>query len=196
MTIRSFLDANRFVVDHTCAATIDGFSLYVRYYDFLALALYFDHLTGKMYAVRFESIEELAAHQNGETPINDGLRDSGFWSPAIRLRERISVMPTANVDRIQTERDLRQTFTAFNRMVDCELNGIDKHGFEFGERVTISFDRDPSVIGTITNFTKHHAVVRVESGHHFPFTYDRLNKLPSPFAHTIDAALASLVALK
>lgn len=175
MTIRLFLSQNLFEVD-TRGGNGD-FKKFVRYYDELALAVFFDHFTGDFYAVRFESTDELLKYRLGDTKLSvTPPSESWCVSSGILYRDKIHILPMVNPNRIETIRDLKDAFQRFDQLVDCELNATPQFDFELGQRVIVNTgERDH--IGTVTGFMSTTVLIKMESGATSPFKPFNIRKI-------------------
>lgn len=64
------------------------FGFYVRFYPVVSIAVYFNHSTGELYAIRFDNDEEM--YQYPKQPEGTGRRDEGFVFPSLQaMKEQI-----------------------------------------------------------------------------------------------------------
>lgn len=159
MTIRTWLQQNGFTI-HPTNENPD-FPTFARYYDALNLALIFNHLTGEFYALRFQSFDDMYAHQKSEKD-DSGLHDEMF-KPWVKPCERINILPIVNLNTIETAKQLIRAFAAFEQMIHAELYG-NVHRVKFGQRVVVSIPDKPKSVGTVVGMDKTCIIVKMEIG--------------------------------
>jgi hypothetical protein len=176
MTIRLYLQNNGFDIDDR-GANFD-FPTFVRYYEELYIAAFFNSFSGDFYGIRFHSIDELFRYRHGEIKLSiKPVSESWCVSSGMIYREKIQVFPLVNLSNIQSLRDLRICFEAFDRMITDELNGVSKHGFEYGERVFYTRDGSRYEIGTVVGFLANKITVKKDSGITFDFSKSYIKKI-------------------
>lgn len=82
---------------------------YIRPFYAIGFAVMYEHETGFMYCVQFNDEGELLEYINGGF-ILSLTRSIGFFSDAIRYRQRIEFLPALNRDRVNTERQFIAAF--------------------------------------------------------------------------------------
>lgn len=113
------------------------FPTFVRYYEEMAVAAFFEQTTGEFYVVQFSSIDELFEFKNNKFELSD-IEKTGFWGDILRYRKRTSLLPIVNLNHILTGPEFKVAFQALQRYIDAKLLGWDKkHGFDLGERVFV-----------------------------------------------------------
>ena len=106
---------------------------YIRPFYAIGFAVMYEHETGFMYGVQFNDEGELLEYINGGF-ILSLTRSIGFFSDAIRYRQRIEFLPALNRDRVNTERQFIAAFAIAEHVVECIIQGIN-HPVKIGDRV-------------------------------------------------------------
>ena len=167
MDIRSFLKQHGFRI-HDHHET--GFHLFVRYYEHLAIAVFFNHLSGEFYMVRFESVDELAAYRNRNIKMSiKSPNDSWCISSDVIHREPFNLLPMVNLSTIIKLSEFKRAFLAMERMIETEIVDVDLGGIRYGQRVIVRTIGHDDRVGIMVAANAKEFTVVLQYGGERPF---------------------------
>lgn len=179
MTISLFLQQNLFDVDLT--SENHDFPTFVRYYDDLALAAFFNQMTGEFYAVRFESGDEMKSYRDGEIKMSlKPVNESWCVQSGMIYREKINILPVVNLHTIETAKHLNAAFMALESMIDAQINNVSHH-VQFGDRVVVHFAGERDQVATVVGMDAATIHVKLQSGGIAKLNPDIVERLELPF---------------